>query len=763
MPLHPQPLFFLALGLAAGTLVPLHGISTSLFIALGLASLIATTATLRPQLVPLAALIVASAAAGAALAADARAVYSAGALPSLAGLDSDPIVLEGLMISDPAFVDDEMRFEVQAARVVARGLTTEYRGRVRVFVRSSPATPLGAHRELAKGDEIRAWVDLRRPEPVRSPGGFNQLEWATREGIHAFATCKSERLLQVTAKHDATRAWIDRARDRLKASWRHVSDPLNRAVTASMVLGDAGALPQETRDDFRSAGLLHLLVVSGSQIAALIIGLRRAMPRALRITWSGCLIECLILGAYCLVAGAGDSILRATVMAMTFAVAVRVDLDRGAANFLFAAAIGLLAFRPLDALDPGAQMSFAITLSLIAFAAPAARFLATRRVPGLLADVLSATLVAFVAVAPLTLFHFHRLSLIGLPANLLAAPLAVLLLYGSLATAALDVSFAALAPVAGALCNEVASALRSLAHFAAACDPDWRGPSPPFGLLLGLLGLVTGPGWRRRVLPLAGLAAALSLSALPRSDGRLHLWFLDVGQGDSILIETPSGRAALIDAGPAFEAFDAGERVVGEALFELGHRELSFLALTHRHSDHHGGASFVARHFTPERIYVNGDSAALRDFGTTKARRGEAWTLDGVSFRVRSPDPGWGLPGPDENAKSLVIEVEFGTTRCLLMGDASTLTESLLEIPTTGVDLVKVGHHGAQTASSPLFVRQTRPRMAVISVGLRNRFSHPSPKVVERWARAGARVLRTDLDRTLHVVSDGARVNWENP
>jgi competence protein ComEC len=535
---------------------------------------------------------------------------------------------------------------------------------------------------------------------------------------------------------------------------------VNRAVTASMVLGDAEALPAAVREDFRSAGLLHLLVVSGSQVAALILGLRRAMPRALRIAWSGCLIECFILGAYCLVAGAGDSIVRATVMAMAFAVAVRVDLGRAASNFLFAAAIGLLAARPLDALDPGAQMSFAATLALIAFAGPASRSLASRRVPRLLADVLSATLVASLAVAPLTLFHFHRLSLIGIPANLLAAPLAVLLLYGSLATAALDVSFAPLAPFVGAVCNEVAATLRSLAHHSAAVDPDWRGPSPPLVLLLGLLGLVTGSGWRRKVLALTGLAAALSLSGLPRGDGRLHFWFLDVGQGDSVLIETPSGQAALIDAGPAFAAFDAGERVVGEALFELGHREVSFLALTHGHSDHQGGAPFIARHFAPKRIYVNGESSLLRAFKLTAVKRGDSWTLDGVLFQVRSPDPDWPLPSRDENAKSLVIEVGYGATRFLLMGDASTLTEGLLEIPDNGFDLVKVGHHGAATASSPVFVRRTRPRIALISVGAQNRFAHPSPTVVARWAQRGARVWRTDLDRTLHVVSDGVRVNW---
>jgi competence protein ComEC len=356
--------------------------------------------------------------------------------------------------------------------------------------------------------------------------------------------------------------------------------------------------------------------------------------------------------------------------------------------------------------------------------------------------------------------HFHRFSLIALPANLMAAPLAVVLLYAALGTAALDLAIPTLAPIGGWVCGATAEALRSLAHQAAAIDPDWRGPALPLGLMLGLLGLVTASGWRRRALPLAGLLASLTASSLPRGDGRLHVWFLDVGQGDAILIETPAGRVAAIDAGPAFERFDAGERVVSEAIWALGHRRLAFMAVTHRHADHEGGASFLARHFDPEAIYVNGRSRALEGARPLTAHRGEAFPVDGVSFRVLGPDSGWPLPATDENARSLVIEMTWGATSFLFMGDASTLSESLLDLRGPGYDVVKAGHHGALTSSSPSFVRRSRPRLVVVSVGARNRFSHPSPAVVKRWSEAGAQVWRTDVHRTLHVVSDGRTVAW---
>jgi competence protein ComEC len=756
MAFHPHPLLFPAIGFVAGSVVPLEGVSLPLLAALAVGGLLAMAAILRPRAVPVAALMAASAAAGACLAADARHSFRRDAgRPVLVNVEG-PVILEGQVVSEPRVVDDEMRFEVLASRVTVAGMVHGYGGRVRVFVR-------GARAESAtprKGDRIRAWVDLRLPEPRRTPGGFDQLEWARREGIHAFATCKSERLLQVTSPRERAPSFIDAARDLLKHSWRHVPGPLDRAVTTSMVLGDEGALDRRTRDEFRSAGLLHLLVVSGSQVAALILALRRALPRSLRITWAGCVVEGAVLLSYCLIAGAGDSIVRATLMALAFAVAARVDLERGSVNFLFAAALILLTLRPLDALDPGAQLSFAATLALVTFAPRLSRALESRGVPGFLADILSATLVASVAVIPVTLLHFHRFTAIAIPANLLAAPLAVLLLYGSLLTAALDPLLPSLASLAGAGCGLIAESLRTLAHHAALSDPDWRGPSPPLVLILGFLGLCTAPGWRRCALPAAGLLATLTMSGLPAGDGRLHLWFLDVGQGDAILIETPSGSAAMIDAGPAYPGFDAGERVVGETLWALGHHRLDSLAITHRHADHGGGASFLASHWAPRRLYVNDDSPALKPLGPRTMRRGDAWVLDGVRFDVLGPDPGWGLSGRDENARSLIIEVTFGATSFLLMGDASKDSEARLDLPRSRYDLVKTGHHGAATSSSADFIQRTRPRVAVISVGARNRFSHPSRDVVDRWTKAGALVWRTDLRGTLHVVSDGRELRW---
>lgn len=761
MRFHPHPLFIVLLGLAAGSLAPCPPGSPGVWVAVFLSTALALVAVARPRVVPVAALMVAAAGAGAALATSARETHRARALPDLVADFEGPVEVEGRVADEPRLVDGDLRFDLATSRLAFDRGTVPWTGRLRVVVRAPGSGAFTAALELKAGDGVRAFMDVRRPEPARSPGGFDQLAWAAREGIHGFATCKSERLLRMTPG-GAPLSPIARARARLARSWRHVTDVSNRAVTASMVLGDEGALDPTTREEFRAAGLLHLLVVSGSQVAALILGVRRLMPRSARISWPGCAFECAVLLGYCELSGGGDSIVRATAMALAFSLAVRLDLARGSANFLAGAAIVLLLLRPLDVPDPGAQMSFGATLALVVLAPRLASRMAARGIPHLPAEALAATLVASAAVTPIVLAHFHRVSLVSVPANLLAGPFAALLLYASIATAALDAVWTPGAAASGLLCDAIALVLRGIAHHAAALDPDWRGPAVPLPLWPALVGPVLLTGWRRIAIPLAGLVATLALSGLPRADGRLHVWFLDVGQGDSILVETPSGAAAVIDAGPAFDRFDAGERIVAEALWTLGHRRLDFLAVTHRHADHEGGAPFLAKHLRPATVYANARSPKSGE-GARLLRRGDSWTLDGVTFRVMNPDPEWPTPARDENARSLVLEVVYGRSRLLLMGDAGAAIERRLVPALARYDVVKAGHHGAGSASTPDFIRATRPRLAVISAGARNRFGHPAARVVEGWEKAGALVWRTDRRRTLHLISDGAGVSWEPP
>lgn len=743
------PLLTLLAGLVAGTLVPEGAGSAAIGVALGLAAFICLAAVARPRGIDARGLAASAFAAGAALAAHERAHWAADSLPALAREFEGPMRVTGRLESDARVEDGDAVFDLRAQTLSLGGRDLPFAGRLRVRVRKSADGAFLVADRLRAGDQVSGFMDLRPPEPVRTPGGFDQRAWAEREGLNGFASCKSERLLMVIHGAGVSR-WSDLGRRRLTQAFRHVAVPENRAVAASMVLGDEAGLDRETREDFRAAGLLHLLVVSGSQVVALIYALRRLLPLRARLAWWGAFIEAAAVTGYALVAGAGDSIMRAAVMSIGFSVASRLDLRGGGVNALCAAAIVLLTARPLDARDPGAQLSFAATLSLIVWARPLSERLRLAGVPEIVADALAATICATLAVTPVALHHFHRLSLVAIPANLLAAPLSALLLYTSIVIAILDLAAPVAAALAGFGAEILAQGLRDLASTAAAMDPDLRISALSLPALPALIACLPQSAGRRRILLAASFISWLSES--PASgDGRLHAWFLDVGQGDALVLQLPDGDAAVVDAGPAFEDYDAGERVVAPALWALGHSRIAFLAITHRHADHAGGAPFLRRHFRPARVFVNGPDGG-EDATSRVLSRGDEWMSGGVRFRVLAPSPAWVLESRDENARSLVIEVTFGEQRLLLMGDAGRRVEALLDPPLHDFAAVKVGHHGAADASSDEFIRRTRARLAVISVGDRNRFGHPAARVVTAWSAAGARVLRTDRDHTAHVV-----------
>jgi competence protein ComEC len=283
-----------------------------------------------------------------------------------------------------------------------------------------------------------------------------------------------------------------------------------------------------------------------------------------------------------------------------------------------------------------------------------------------------------------------------------------------------------------------------------------------------------GRGERSRGL---GLLAASHLGLLlgptpVGGDGRLHLEVLDVGQGDSLLLRSPSGRCLLIDAGGSYDPhYDVGERRVAPALWSFGVHRLDALVLTHAHPDHVGGAPFILHAFEVNEVWEGpaaprdpawrrlDETLVARAVARRGLRRGQGASWDGVRLDVLGPDP----TGPAlrvRNEDSIVLAATLGGITLLLPGDVQGDAEDRLDAPPCFV--VKVPHHGSRSSSHPRLLRRTAPRVALVSVGERNPFGHPSDEVLGRYARGGCLLLRTDRDGPISVSTDGSRV-WVRP
>jgi competence protein ComEC len=425
----------------------------------------------------------------------------------------------------------------------------------------------------------------------------------------------------------------------------------------------------------------------------------------------------------------------------------------------------LLAWQPSMAADAGFQLSFSATLGILLLTPSLAGLL--RRLPRLLALPLAASLAAQISLAPLLLYHFHRLALGALVLNLVAVPVSGAVLVAGSATAVADMVARPLAYVLGWATTWSASGLlvsSRLAQWLPGAhlrfpNPSWLALSCWLGALVAIL---------RRRYAWAGVWGALALAAFvaghpPPADGRLHLTALDVGDGDALILRSPAGRLWVVDApGGRPGALNPGEAVVAPYLWHLGVARIDRISVSHDHLDHVGGVPALLDAFeVGSLIQAPGGKAAPASSQPSTRRQivcvGNRETWDGVEVEVLWPpcDPG---ERPKGNDGSLVLRLQYGMTTLLLPGDAGEAVEGFL--PDDRVDVLKVAHHGRRTGNSDAYLAHLRPLLAIVSVGSHGAGGPPDPHLLVEMRRLGCRVLRTDVDGAVSVASDGSRV-WE--
>lgn len=549
------------------------------------------------------------------------------------------------------------------------------------------------------------------------------------------------------------------------------------SLARGFVLGEDEQIDAGTTEDFRRAGLSHLLAVSGQNVALLVL---LAMPvlAALGLPLRTRLLWVLgLIAVYVPLAGAGPSIQRAGVMGGLSVLATLAGRRASRFYALVLAAVVLLILEPGIAGDVGWQLSFAAVLGILLLAAPlragiAAR-VGTRGWCRALAEGAAMTIAATLATAPLIAFHFEAISTMTLVANLLALPaVAPAMWLGMLAAAAGQVPGL---PV-GAL-NAVNSLLLAyVAQVAAWCGrPSWAylhvrlGVGALVGSYLAIgVATVLACRWRRLALTLIVGVGALGLAwgvvapkgdAAPGPPAGLRISVLDVGQGDAILLQPRAAPAVLVDGGPPGDGLAA--KLAGAGVTRLG-----AAIVTHDQSDHAGGVRDLLGALSIGRLFygvLRGRTlaeVAAAGIPGRRVARGSELRSGGLRLDVLWP-PAELLVGPhtgeDPNELALVLLARWRRFSMLLTADAEAETTPIEPGP---IDVLKVAHHGSDDAGLGDLLDRTRPRLAVISVGAGNPFGHPTPATLATLASHGVPTLRTDREGTvvLEVVGGSVRV-----
>jgi competence protein ComEC len=253
-----------------------------------------------------------------------------------------------------------------------------------------------------------------------------------------------------------------------------------------------------------------------------------------------------------------------------------------------------------------------------------------------------------------------------------------------------------------------------------------------------------------------------------------------VGQGDSLLLTTPDGKTLLMDAGgfgggprQAPQEFDIGEEVVAPALWARGIRRLDVVALSHAHSDHMGGMPAILRDFHPAELWVGNNpdvstydallhEAAELGVRVRTLKAGDELAIGTDHVNVLAPVANYKPGAEPANNDSLVLRVRNGNTAVLLEGDAEAEVEqAMLEEPGLESALLKVGHHGSKTSTTPEFLKRVNPQWAMISCGRHNRYGHPAMPTLDALEQARVRTLSTDIDGARCFALDGSGVRLE--
>lgn len=751
----------------------------------------------------------------------------------------DAVRVMGL-IATPVEVDgDRVSFQVETRlvhRQAGERIQTRSGERVQIAVRLLQETEQQAALRWERGQYITLSGQLLRPDEMRNAGGFDYREYLRRQHVHRQLRVKGLDSVQVVESSFNTYhllRWSDRSRAFLANKLDKLYSEPHSGFMKGILLGLRDSMDPEQYQRFSLLGLTHIIAISGLNVGIFVFGCLALLRLFRRTMETNYVIVIALLPLYILLTGASPSVVRAGLMAMIALWAARQQQLKDGLTLLSSVAVLMLLWNGYYLADIGFQLSFLVTFGLLLGVPLMNRLLPVRTV--WLKNALAVTTVAQLAAFPLSIYYFNQFSLLSWTANLVLVPYVSLLIYPlgliSLLLALLSET------VAGWVALVVTWLDRGLFavidHFSSYTELQLVFATPPIAWLFVFYAACAlifyflhkrhmvlhppvdeevaaafgpyVPALNRALAPRYLLAAAsagmllfvtLLFAYWPPQVGRAQgsVSFLDVGQGDAILVTTPERRHLLIDAGGTVsfgqkeqwavrrDPFEIGADVLVPLLKKRGVQQLDWLVVSHQDADHIGGMAAVLRSMPVKRILFNGTvkpkPQAKQLFELALARGVQLYEMEGgeqlqiddfTTFTAIAPvvdaNPAGLAIAPEQNEYSLAGVLTMFETGILFTGDMGAATERAVlsvlhaQTPPAPVDVLKVAHHGSKSSTASEWLEYWRPGDAVISVGRNNLYRHPHPTVLQRLTETGATIWRTDRqgEIQLHLRADRSR------
>jgi len=676
------------------------------------------------------------------------------------------------------------------------GITKEVTGKINLNVYRSPGNI------LLYGDIVRFKSAIKSPRNFNNPGAFDYEKFLKLKGVYGTAYTDAKKIIVLSQKESI--GWIKRfIRNIESIRNRYYSFILKSTngsetgkITASLITGKKEGLSAELRDMFSRAGISHLFAISGLHLSivcffffTLFYQILSFFPK-LSITgnskkFAGA-ITLIPLTCYAVFSGFSPSTQRALLMIAIVLMSYAFEREKDIFSSLSIAGILILVMDSSALFSISFQLSFMAVIFIIFGVSffKKVPFEYKRTLLGKIGLMICVTFFANLGTLPLTAHYFNLISFIALISNLIFIPLigfAVLPL-GLVALA----GFSVLPIVSGGIiqicshiisvCLTVSERLVSIPHsWSRTSSLEWIEATIIYLFLFSVLFAVKG----KRKIPLLFLGVAFLLAIVHFSGDRpdkiitpnLSVTVIDVGQGNSALIETSEGRTLLVDGGGFSDVstFDTGRYIIAPFLWKKGIHALDYVILSHPESDHLNGLIFILKNFKVGELIKNSDERDSMNYreliNTCKENKVRIWdsfikdkTIDLGETTIEFYDSFPYTYSAGFNNHSLVFKLSFKDFSMLFPGDIHWDREKALGHDTKidlHADILLSPHHGSTTSSSKFFLEKVQPMSVIISCGWNNRYGFPHDTVLKRYHDMQINVFRTDADGAVFISSDG--------
>lgn len=679
----------------------------------------------------------------------------------------------GVIYNTPLINGDRLSFQVE----------DQNKNIVQLSYKMKSASEKKQMRQLHAGVSCMFDGERKEPQIARNFHGFNYRDYLYKQNIHFIleatyiSECRKTSLSLVQ--------WILLLRQQAILGVTEMFPEQSGAFMNALLFGDRQQMTFEVEEQYQQFGLVHLLAISGSHIVLLMvivyfILLRSGVTREIATV---CLI--FFIPIYMILAGASPSVIRASVTGVLMLIAFMCSIRLSSLDALSITAICMLIFDPYLVFNIGFQFSFVGSFALL-LSAP----LLLESGNGVIRNSIYISLISQLVSTPILLYHFGYYSPYSIFLNILYVPfLSLIVLPCSIIVL---ICMPIIPFLAKSFANVLSIGLNLSNDFLSYCEslPFTRlnfGQTPILLVALYCVSIISVlMVWERRISKgmmfiFAGIFLFISTGhyVYPYFRESGSVTFLDVGQGDAILIRLPYDQEIyLIDTGGTIRLnkeewqrkkheFSVGNDILIPYLQKEGIKKIDKLIVTHGDADHIGAAQELLSNITvKEVVFGRKEQEAIlekavkkqaleKEVKISEVGEGESWRVNEAEFFVLAPT---GKERSENNA-SIVLWAKLGGIKWLFTGDLEEEGEKGLvaTYPDLRADVLKVAHHGSNTSSITPFLSAVQPNIAIISVGERNRYGHPHKEVIERFEKMGIEIWRTDKQGAISYVFKGER------